>query len=77
MEPDKKTIIAWRRFLASPEGSAGMLYLRERVPSIQPGESHNIIFSAGKVEGYKNAVDTVSELLTLRSATENVEIENK
>ncbi len=40
-----------------------MLYLRERVPTIVGGESHEIILQAGVVKGYNRALDTVPEVL--------------
>lgn len=46
-------------------GREGMLFLRERVPSILKGDQHQMIFDAGRVEGYKQAIDTISELLVL------------
>lgn len=71
-----KTTLAWRKFLQSPEGQNGMLFLREKTPGVTIGDSHNIIFSAGRSEGYKNAIDTMSEILAMPQA-KDIEIENK
>jgi hypothetical protein len=67
---DKATTLAWRRHIASAAGSQGMLFLRERVPSIQKGDQHQMIFDAGRVEGFKQAIDTISELLILKQQNE-------
>lgn len=40
-----------------------MLYLRERVPTIVTGDSHEIILQAGVVKGYNKALDTIPEVL--------------
>ncbi len=54
-----------------------MLFLREKVPSVLSGESHAIIFGAGKAEGFKIALDTISELLTMREAIPDSDLENR
>lgn len=59
----KITQLAFRKFLSSEEGKEGMLVLRERTPSVHRGESHDIIFDAGVVEGYRRALDTISEII--------------
>lgn len=65
IELTKSTTLAWRRHIGSDAGTEGMLFLRERTPSINKGEQHQMIFDAGRVEGYKQAIDTISELLVL------------
>lgn len=65
IELTKSTTLAWRRHIASDAGTEGMLFLRERVPTINKGEQHQMIFDAGRVEGYKQAIDTISEILVL------------
>ena len=62
----KQDRIAWRRFLGSEPGINGMLWLREQIPGVGTGEPHEMIFHAGIAEGYKKAIDKVSEVLTLR-----------
>ena len=57
-------------------GVEGMLFLRERTPSISKGDADGIIFDAGKVEGYKNAVDTISEIIAVRQQKEE-KVENE
>lgn len=59
------TTLQWRKHLASDAGVEGMLYLREKEPSITRGDQFQMIFDAGRVEGYKQAINTISELLTL------------
>jgi hypothetical protein len=61
----KITTLQWRKHLASDAGMEGMLYLRERIPSVHKGTADEMIFEAGKVEGYKMAVDTISELIAM------------
>ena len=55
----------WRQFLDTKYGAEGMLYMRERTPSCPAGDATNIIFAAGKVEGYKMALDRISEVISL------------
>lgn len=69
-ELDKATTLAWRKFLLTDAGVQGMLFLRERVPSIGKGDSNAIVFDAGVVEGYKKAVDTMSEIIALQEKKE-------
>lgn len=71
-----KVTLSWRKFLLSDEGVKGILFLRERVPTVSVGDSHNIIFAAGKAEGYKNAIDTISEILAMAKPKDE-EIENR
>lgn len=40
-----------------------MLYARECSPSIQKGLADEMIFDAGRVEGYRQALDTFSEII--------------
>ena len=40
-----------------------MLILRERTPVVGRGESHNIIFDAGVVEGYRRALDSIEAVI--------------
>lgn len=67
---------SWRKFLLTEEGRDGMLFLREKTPGVSVGDSHNIIFQAGRAEGFKSAVDTISEILTM-PATKDIKIENE
>ncbi len=52
-----------------------MLFLRERVPSIARGDSDSVIFDAGRVEGYKQAIDTISEIIAIAPEKE-IKLEN-
>lgn len=47
-----------------------MLYAREKNPSIQKGTADEMIFEAGKVEGYKMALDVLSEILAVTPVKE-------
>jgi hypothetical protein len=63
VELKKITQLTWRKHLLSNEGIEGMLFLRERQPRISKGSADEMIFEAGKVEGYKQALDTISEII--------------
>jgi len=67
----KSTHVSWRRFLITPEGIEGMLYLRERTPNIVKGDANEIIFGAGVVEGYRRALDTLSEIIAAETKPED------
>jgi hypothetical protein len=69
-EIDRNTTLAWRKFMASDAGIKGMLYLREKIPSISKGDTHAMVFDAGRSEGFKQAIDTVSDLLILNQTKE-------
>lgn len=62
-ELKKVTQLAWRKLLLSDAGIEGLLVLRERGPQIYQGDSHNIIFQAGKVEGYREALLLMQEFI--------------
>lgn len=57
--------IAFRKLLSSDSGMEVMLYLRQTAPSVTKGESHDIIFEAGVVEGYRRAIDKLSSMAAL------------
>jgi len=63
MELRKVTQLRWKAFLASEYGAEGMLWLREHSPSVTATDSTAIIFAAGKIEGYRNALDRISEII--------------
>lgn len=63
MELKKVTQLSWRRFLLSDAGTEGMLYLRERAPSIQSGTSEEIIFGAGRAQGFRDALDAIANVI--------------
>lgn len=65
IEVKKVTKLSWRRFLQSESGMEGMLFLREKIPSIPRGLPHEVQFDAGRSEGFKQALDTISELLAV------------
>lgn len=69
-ELKKITTLRWRQHIASEAGMEGMLFLRERIPSVHKGTADEMIFEAGKVEGYKMAIDTISELLAVEPTKE-------
>jgi hypothetical protein len=63
VELKKITQLAWRRHFLSAEGQEGMLFARERTPTIHKGLADEMIFEAGKVEGFKMALDILSEIV--------------
>jgi hypothetical protein len=75
IELKKQTQLDWRRHLMTESGIEGMLFLRERVPTIHKGLADEMIFEAGKAEGYKMALDTISEVIAVAQKRE-IDIEN-
>lgn len=57
--------MTWRKFLGSEAGTIGLLFLRENTPSIQQGDANSIVFNAGRYEGYKQAIDMLSEVVSI------------
>ena len=64
-ELKKITKLRFRQFLDTDAGKEGMMFLREHTPSINEGDATKIIFNAGRVEGYKNAIDMISEVISM------------
>ncbi len=64
----KVTTLAWRKMLATEAGMEGMLFLRESGPVIVKGENHQMIFDAGRVEGYKEAINKISDIIAVQEA---------
>lgn len=48
-----------------------MLFLRERIPSVTQADETAIIFNAGRAEGYKQAIDMLSEVISLEETKDN------
>lgn len=71
-ELSRSTQLSWRKFLLTEAGVEGMLFLREKTPSVSKGESHAIAFDAGRVDGYKLGIDTISEIIAIRQQKEEV-----
>ena len=76
-ELEKDVILRWRRHLATEEGMKGMLFLREKIPSITKADQHQMIFDAARLEGFKECLNVISELLTLDKSTKEIDIENR
>lgn len=64
-EIKRTTKLAWRRFLQSEPGMEGMLFLREKLPSVIKGQQHEIVFDAGVTQGYGKCLDNISEILAV------------
>ena len=76
MELQKADRLAWRRFISTSSGTDGLLALRENTPSIQRGDQYQMIYDAGRVEGYKQALDAINSILAVREEkVENLENE--
>lgn len=63
MEITRVAQLAWRRFLSTEHGTAGLLHLREMTPTVQKGAEHEMVFDSGRVEGYRIALDRIYELV--------------
>lgn len=74
-ELKKQTQLDWRRHLLTDSGIEGMLFLRERAPTIHKGAADEMIFEAGKSEGYKMAMDMISEVIAVAPKKE-INLEN-
>ncbi len=62
--------------MLTPAGVEAMLFLRERAPSIPKGPADEMIFDAGRVEGYRMAIDMISEIIAVApKKEENLENE--
>lgn len=70
----RTTQLSWRRFMMTAEGQQGMLILREKIPDIRKGTSEEIIFSAGVNQGFRQCLDTISEMIAAEiTKTDNLE----
>lgn len=58
----KVSQLAWRRLIASEHGQEGLLVLRESAPVIVKGDPHTIIYDAGRVSGFNEAIDAIYKL---------------
>ncbi len=65
-----------RKFLATEYGMEIMLNARERIPSVISDESHKMIFSAGRAEGFKDALDYIQSLQLLDESPKDINLEN-
>lgn len=57
--------------MATEAGVKGMLWLRFRTPAVTKDTADNIIFAAGRSQGWKDCLDEISELLA------EVEVKNQ
>jgi len=62
-KPSKKTVVAWRNFLASPEGTLGLLYLKALAPMPFPDEDGKMIFAAGSVAGFLGVFKNLEDMI--------------
>ncbi len=47
-----------------------MLFLREKIPSITKGPADEMIFDAGRTQGFKDAIDAISEIIAVAAKRE-------
>jgi hypothetical protein len=73
---DKASKLAWRKFLASDAGRDGLLYLSLQVPRIRAGDSNAIVFAAGKAEGFREAITTITKEITKLETEKDIKTEN-
>jgi hypothetical protein len=73
---DKASKLAWRKFLASDAGKDGLLYLSFKIPPIRAGDANAIVFSAGKVEGFRDAIYTITKEITKLETEKDIKTEN-
>ncbi len=67
-ELSRNITLKWRQFLSTPEGQAGMLYLREMEPKIRPDrESHHMIHDGGRISGYQEAINRMADVIGVDS----------
>jgi hypothetical protein len=59
--------LQWRKFLLTDSGERGMLFLREKTPSVYKGPADEIIFDAGVAEGYRRCLDAISDVIAART----------
>ena len=62
MELSKVSQVALRRFLQSDAGKDTMLALLESLPFTSRGESHLVIFDAGKIDGFRDCIEKLKNL---------------
>jgi hypothetical protein len=69
MEPiEKATQLAWRKFYLTENAVKGMLWLRESAPVVQKGPECEMVFDSGRVQGYTDCLNKISEMLAANPA---------
>ncbi len=63
-ELPKKTVMAWRQFLGTPEGQYGIDWLRRNNVRLKGETDLQMVRAASKTEGYWEALDDVEDRLT-------------
>ena len=63
-ELDRKTIIAWRSFAASPEFQKGLDWLRRNRSADDGDTDLKLVKAAAKWKGYMEGIDDVRDKLT-------------
>lgn len=76
-ELKKVTQLSWRRFLQTAEGIEGMLFLREQTPNIPKGQPHEVQYDAGKVEGFRFALDAIQDMIASQEKPQSNNFDNE
>jgi len=83
-ELNRAVQLKWRQHLASEAGLVGMLFLREHTPTVSKlsiggiqSQQHDIVFDAGRVEGYRQALDTIENMIAVNDAAKEPDLENR
>lgn len=63
-ELSKKTVMAWRAFVQTPEFAAGLTHLKElRTPSVRGKTAVELLEAAGKWGAYFEALDDLTDVI--------------
>jgi hypothetical protein len=62
MELPKTTSIGWKKFADTEPGIRGLLWLNENQPVISKGPENEMLFDAGRVEGYRECLRRIEAL---------------
>ena len=49
--------------MSSEQGVRGLAWLHSQVPAVIKGDSHEIIFDAGRAQGAKEMLDRITQML--------------
>lgn len=72
----KITAVRWRNFLSTTEGKEGLEYVKSKAPRVTRGDSHGMVFDAGRVEGFGEALDRLGDILQPKEIIQDKDLEN-
>lgn len=61
--------------MSTSEGQEGLTFLRESVPTIACEDSHQIIFNAGRAQGWADCLKKLEEIIGVKEVKE-IKFEN-